>query len=102
MTRRAPQDIPLIHKNLTENYEAQFGEKAPAALLREVVGIYLENLKRDFIMNRIDGLTPIESKQLLALAVDPVVVQKEVKALEESFDKAINGQKVGTRKGKGK
>lgn len=102
--RRAPQDVQVIHKNLVENYEMQFGEKPDIALLRSVVDMYMDNLRRDFIMNRIDGLTPIESKLLIALlgAEKQQAIKQEVKALEEAFDKAIDDKKVSPGKGKRK
>ena len=104
MTRRAPQDVQVIYKNLVENYDAQFGEKPDPMLLRSVVDMYLDNLRRDFIMNRIDGLNPIESKLLIALlgAERQEAIKQETKALEEAFDKAIDGKKVGPGKGKRK
>jgi hypothetical protein len=102
--RRAPQDVQLIRTNLIENYKAQFDEDCRPALLKEVLDVYIDNLRRDFIMNRIDGLTPTEAKLLVALLDSEQKkeeVKQEVKALEDSFEKAIGGKKGSVRKGKG-
>lgn len=101
MTRRQPQDVELVKQNLLRGLAEEFGKEPDTGLLLAEIANYIKERHRKFVLNRIDGLTPIEAANLYQSIIDGAKLQvpeaveiAEVK-VEEAKD---NGQKKPTRK----
>lgn len=100
MTRRNAPNLEEIKKNLLLAYQEAFGKEIEVPMVVSMLDAYQKEKEREFILNRIEGLFPLEAKALAILLEKKEVIPEPVAPEEIKVNERVEAEPVRKVKGK--